>query len=250
MSFFRLLESAGLGTWDNLMEAMTASQAREVFKFFGATDTDSPASLKASFRRLAMKLHPDQNREDPDAEKKFKELTQAYDVLQNAGGAGHDRSEQSKDEAHPIWADAGWSGGMRNSANIYRQDYSDMNYFKKRMWELSNHSREQWTIMQYDGHFFRHTLTVYGSSEIFHEMAEAMLVWGSSGNPYNTRAIFVSRRGDPMLYLIYLDGEFYNRNPIPMEHDSFNLNPGNDQQFMRRLPDELDKIASQQSLLA
>ncbi|MFN8139012.1 MAG: J domain-containing protein [Fimbriimonadales bacterium] len=37
--------------------------------------------IKAAFRRQARKLHPDVNRDDPDAEEKFKELNEAYTVL-------------------------------------------------------------------------------------------------------------------------------------------------------------------------
>lgn len=44
----------------------------------GATEKD----IKRAFRKLAMKYHPDKNK-DPGAEEKFKELAKAYDVLSN-----------------------------------------------------------------------------------------------------------------------------------------------------------------------
>ena len=43
----------------------------------GASDAD----IKKAFRRLARDLHPDVNTEDPQAEEKFKEAAQAYEVL-------------------------------------------------------------------------------------------------------------------------------------------------------------------------
>ena len=43
-------------------------------------DADSDV-LKKSYRRLAMKYHPDQNPDDKNATDKFKDLTEAYQVL-------------------------------------------------------------------------------------------------------------------------------------------------------------------------
>src|SRR6185437_16904153 len=43
----------------------------------------SEAELKASFRKLAMKLHPDRNPGDKDSEHKFKEINEAYEVLKD-----------------------------------------------------------------------------------------------------------------------------------------------------------------------
>ena len=40
--------------------------------------------IKKAFRRLARELHPDVNRDDPDAEEKFKEAAEAYEILSDA----------------------------------------------------------------------------------------------------------------------------------------------------------------------
>ena len=41
----------------------------------------SEDEIKRSYRKLAMQYHPDRNPDDPDAEQKFKEAAEAYDVL-------------------------------------------------------------------------------------------------------------------------------------------------------------------------
>jgi molecular chaperone DnaJ len=46
----------------------------------GADDTE----IKKTFRRLARELHPDVNRHDPEAEEKFKEAAEAYEILSDA----------------------------------------------------------------------------------------------------------------------------------------------------------------------
>jgi hypothetical protein len=110
------------------------------------------------------------------------------------------------------------------------------------MWELSGKSKKEYTVQQFDGTFFRNIFTAFGSRKIFNEMAKAMKIWGESGNPYDTRAIFISERRGKKLYLVYLDGKFLGDDPYVFTHDSFNMNPANDQQFVRNLPGELDRV--------
>ena len=43
--------------------------------------TCTPDELKSSYRRLARKYHPDANTDDPNAETRFKEVSQAYEIL-------------------------------------------------------------------------------------------------------------------------------------------------------------------------
>jgi molecular chaperone DnaJ len=54
---------------------------RDYYSVLGVPHDASPDEIKAAFRRLARKLHPDVNKEDPEAEAKFKELGEAYSVL-------------------------------------------------------------------------------------------------------------------------------------------------------------------------
>ncbi len=54
---------------------------RDYYDVLGVTQNASDDDLKKSFRRLAMKYHPDRNPDDSDAEDRFKEAKEAYDVL-------------------------------------------------------------------------------------------------------------------------------------------------------------------------
>ena len=58
--------------------------ARDYYEVLGVERSVGPDELKKAFRKLARELHPDVNTEDPDAEEKFKEAAEAYEVLSDA----------------------------------------------------------------------------------------------------------------------------------------------------------------------
>ncbi len=55
--------------------------AKDYYETLGITKNASPDEIKKAYRTLAMKYHPDQNPNNPEAEKKFKEISVAYSVL-------------------------------------------------------------------------------------------------------------------------------------------------------------------------
>ena len=54
---------------------------RDPYQVLGVARDADPADVKKAFRRLARELHPDVNGHDPEAEEKFKEAEQAYEIL-------------------------------------------------------------------------------------------------------------------------------------------------------------------------
>ena len=51
------------------------------YEILNVERTASGDEIKRSYRRLAMKFHPDRNPDDPEAEVRFKEAAEAYEVL-------------------------------------------------------------------------------------------------------------------------------------------------------------------------
>jgi len=57
---------------------------RDYYEVLGVARDADEAQIKKAFRKLARELHPDQNPDDPDAEERFKELAEAYEVLSDS----------------------------------------------------------------------------------------------------------------------------------------------------------------------
>jgi molecular chaperone DnaJ len=71
------------------------SNKRDYYEILGVSRSASDNELKATYRKLALKYHPDRNPGDKEAEDKFKEAAEAYEVLRDAKKAGTLRSIRS-----------------------------------------------------------------------------------------------------------------------------------------------------------
>ena len=61
-----------------------ATRPRDPYEVLGVPRDADENTIKKAFRKLARELHPDVNRHDPDAEEKFKEAAEAYEILNDA----------------------------------------------------------------------------------------------------------------------------------------------------------------------
>ena len=79
-----------------------------VFKTLGVSKSASAKEIKAAYRKLARKYHPDVNPGDLGAEQKFKEINEAYDTLSD------DETRKEYDHAREMgYFVGGPSGGQQ-----------------------------------------------------------------------------------------------------------------------------------------
>ncbi len=108
---------------------------RDYYEVLGVNRDASEDEIKKSYRRLAMKFHPDRNPDNPKAEEHFKEAKEAYEILTDAnkrsaydqfGHAGVDPSVGAGAAGFGGFADAFGDifgdifGGGRGRSNVYR----------------------------------------------------------------------------------------------------------------------------------
>src|SRR4029077_21111031 len=60
---------------------LTSNGKRDYYEVLGVARTCTEQEVKSAYRKLAMQYHPDRNPNNPDAEDKFKEVTEAYAIL-------------------------------------------------------------------------------------------------------------------------------------------------------------------------
>lgn len=116
---------------------------RDYYEVLGVAKTVDAAELKKAYRRLAMKFHPDRNPDDANAEAKFKEAKEAYEVLTDeqkraaydrfghaavdgAGGGGHGGGASFSDIFGDVFGDI--FGGARGGSAGGAGRGSDLRY--------------------------------------------------------------------------------------------------------------------------
>ncbi len=123
---------------------------RDFYEVLGVPKNADEAALKSAFRKLAMQYHPDKNPGDTEAERKFKEINEAYQVLSDPqkrgaydrfghaafeggggggpGGFGQDFSGSMSDIFEDIFGDVFGGGGRRGGGGRARERGADLRY--------------------------------------------------------------------------------------------------------------------------
>ena len=65
------------------IEIKAMAEKRDYYEVLGVSKNADAAEIKKAYRKLALQYHPDRNPGDKEAEEKFKEAAEAYDVLSN-----------------------------------------------------------------------------------------------------------------------------------------------------------------------
>ncbi len=94
----------------------------DYYDVLGVARTASDDDIKKAYRRLAMQYHPDRNGGSKEAEEKFKEITEAYDVLR----------DPNKRAAFDRYGEAGLRGGPGGAGGFHHVDLSEaLNIFMR-----------------------------------------------------------------------------------------------------------------------
>ena len=98
--------------------------ARDYYEVLGVSKTATAEEIKKAYRKKAMEFHPDKNPDNKEAEAKFKEAAEAYDVLKDDNKrAAYDRYGQN---AFQNGGRAGGFGGFGGFQQANFNDFSDI----------------------------------------------------------------------------------------------------------------------------
>ncbi len=100
-------------------EFLAANTKRDYYEVLGVARAATEVEIKSAYRKLAMTYHPDRNPNNPDAEDKFKEITEAYAILAD----GEKRSLYDR-FGHAGVGNAG--GGGAGFDPVIFQDFGDI----------------------------------------------------------------------------------------------------------------------------
>lgn len=89
---------------------------RDYYEILGVDRDAGTEQIKKAYRKMAMKYHPDRNPDDPDAEKKFKEAAEAFDVLK----------DPNKKARYDRYGHAGMRSGGFNEPDFQNVDFEDI----------------------------------------------------------------------------------------------------------------------------
>jgi molecular chaperone DnaJ len=93
---------------------------RDYYEVLGVEKGADEKEIKKAYRRVAMKYHPDRNPDDPDADEKFKEASEAYEILSDA------QKRQAYDQFGHDGVNSQFGGGGTGDFGNFSDIFSDV----------------------------------------------------------------------------------------------------------------------------
>jgi molecular chaperone DnaJ len=101
------------------------SSKKDLYETLGVSRTASSDEIKKAYRKLAMQYHPDKNPGDKAAEEKFKQISQAYEVLSDEQKrAAYDNYGHSSYDGSAGYGGGGGGGGSAGGFNGFEDIFS------------------------------------------------------------------------------------------------------------------------------
>jgi curved DNA-binding protein len=117
-----------------------AMEFKDYYKILGVDPDADDKTIKAAYRRLARKYHPDVSAE-ANAEEKFKELAEAYEVLKDTDKRAQYDMVRQQGGAGPFEPPPGWRpGGFESAGGDFQGGFSD--FFEEIFGQAGHDSRQ------------------------------------------------------------------------------------------------------------
>ena len=101
---------------------MASTDYKDYYAILGVNQNASTEEIKKAFRKLAVKYHPDRNPANQQAEEKFKEISEAYEVLSDQ------EKRQKYDKFGQYWQQAGQGSWTNSQSGVDVSDFDFSQY--------------------------------------------------------------------------------------------------------------------------
>ncbi|KAL4217051.1 DnaJ subfamily B member 11 [Mactra antiquata] len=112
-------EAVGLLALVILSVLCESMAGRDFYKILGVSKSANTNQIKKAYRKLAKEMHPDKNRDDPEAEERFQDLGAAYEVL----------SDEEKRKVYDRHGEEGLGKHDVNGGDVFSSFFGDFSFF-------------------------------------------------------------------------------------------------------------------------
>lgn len=115
--------------------------SKDYYSILGVPKNASEQEIKRAYRKLALKYHPDTNKDDPEAEEKFKEINEAYSVLS---------SKEEREKYDTFGESFSFMGGSQRARNAQQDIFEQMfkEFFERSRSDRSAQFKQTFTTKQ------------------------------------------------------------------------------------------------------